>query len=705
MKPLFLRPLLATVLATAALASVGAQALEVRPSVGFPIGTDAEYFTAVFGGEAAVSFDLGKPFGGRLTAGGLLGYNYLPVRHIERTCSILSGGPLLSFQLPLTSWLAMEARMSGGGYYGLVNGAEAAETTRGGSGWLGAEALVSARVGRFDFSAGGGCQTYLGMASLVSLKLGLGYAFTAETQQHSRPLPEATEKQPKAKAFLGARLGDGDLILLEAKLDPVFPVFFARYDDHPIGLVRLRNASNKTLEDISVSLFARQYMENPKAVPVSGSLAPGQEVEVPLYALFTNRVLEESEGTKLSATLAVEYRSKGETRRAELAQTLTLRDRNAISWDDDRKVAAFVTAKDQAILAFAKNSLAAAPENPALDRGLIAAAAIHEALRLYGLRYVVDPGSPYSERQAGGAIDFLQFPRQTLEFKAGDCDDLTTLYCALLEGLGVETAFITVPGHIFAAVALAVGPEEARRLYSRPDELVFAGGKAWVPVEVTLRGEGFLAAWQEGAKEWLEASSKGKAALYPTREAWAEYPPVAFPGSFAAQAPSSDRISAASAGEIRRFVERELKGRMAKAKLAEDSRDPRVLNRVGVLYAQYGLYQEAEGLFLRSLKLAEAAPVLVNLGNVASIRKDWAEALVFYERAEKLDPRNAGAVLAVARANHALENYGSAKTAYERLKRLDAQLAFRNAYLELRGEEAARAAGTASPAALAVWEE
>ena len=33
--------------------------------------------------------------------------------------------------------------------------------------------------------------------------------------------------------------------------------------------------------------------------------------------------------------------------------------------------------------------------------------------------------------------------KQTLEYRAGDCDDLSILYSALLESVGVETAFIT----------------------------------------------------------------------------------------------------------------------------------------------------------------------------------------------------------------------------------------------------------------------
>ncbi|MFW6293995.1 MAG: hypothetical protein ACOC7V_16970, partial [Spirochaetota bacterium] len=70
---------------------------------------------------------------------------------------------------------------------------------------------------------------------------------------------------------------------------------------------------------------------------------------------------------------------------------------------------------------------------------------------------------PATASEDRGAVDFLQFPRQTLTYSSGDCDDLTALYIALLESVGVDTAFITVPGHIYAAFAVETSPEEARR--------------------------------------------------------------------------------------------------------------------------------------------------------------------------------------------------------------------------------------------------
>ena len=187
----------------------------------------------------------------------------------------------------------------------------------------------------------------------------------------------------------------------------------------------------------------------------------GESVTIPLYGLFTDKVLQVTEATKVAAAVGISYELAG--REVSLSRTETLRvyDRNALSWDDDRKAAAFVTAKDPGILKLAKGVAGLVREHPnqSLDLNFRIGLALFESLRLSGVNYVVDPQSPYSSRTVA-AVDFLQFPTQTLGYKAGDCDDLSIGYAAMLESIGIEAAFITVPGHIFAAFRLGTDPAE-----------------------------------------------------------------------------------------------------------------------------------------------------------------------------------------------------------------------------------------------------
>ncbi|MCX7039440.1 MAG: hypothetical protein NT005_09965, partial [Spirochaetes bacterium] len=81
------------------------------------------------------------------------------------------------------------------------------------------------------------------------------------------------------------------------------------------------------------------------------------------------------------------------------------------------------------------------------------------------------------------------------------------------------------------------------------------------------------------------------------------------------------------------------------------------------------------------------------------------KALEYYNRAAKKAPKNATVLLCIARANHAMENYSSAKKAYTDLQALNPKLAQQFAYLDLRGEEATRAADVTGVRGTVIWSE
>lgn len=274
--------------------------------------------------------------------------------------------------------------------------------------------------------------------------------------------------------------------LINLEFDTVFPVFYKHYDDHPVGSAILLNPREDEVTDITLDFFVRQYMDTPKKCAVSEFLAPGDTCDVDLIALFNNSVLSITEGTKVAAELTLNYKVDGISYTDVLSETMRMQYRNAMTWDDDRRAAAFVTAKDPAIMGFSRNAASMLHEHqsPAINKNLQRAMVIHNALSLCGLTYIIDPNTSYSKLSTQStAIDYLQFPRETLEYRAGDCDDLSILNCALLEALGIESAFVTVPGHIFAAFSLGISQEEAAKTFRSRDRLIFRDGKAWVPLK------------------------------------------------------------------------------------------------------------------------------------------------------------------------------------------------------------------------------
>jgi transglutaminase-like putative cysteine protease len=168
---------------------------------------------------------------------------------------------------------------------------------------------------------------------------------------------------------------------------------------------------------------------------------------------------------------------------------------NSMTWEDDRRAAAFVSGRDATAQRFARLVKTAVRNNLRKDipENVQYAAAIFGALKAFGINYVVDPSSAFTDNVGTAAVDFLQFPYQTLLYHGGDCDDLTILNCSLLEALGIETAFMTVPGHIYMAFDSGLSADKIGSV--RKGYYIAAEGKLWVPVEITLSQDTFSLAW------------------------------------------------------------------------------------------------------------------------------------------------------------------------------------------------------------------
>ncbi|MBA7703108.1 hypothetical protein ES703_111890 [subsurface metagenome] len=384
-----------------------------------------------------------------------------------------------------------------------------------------------------------------------------------------------------------------------------------------------------------------------------------------------------------------------------------------MTWDDDQKAASFVSAKDPEVLKFAKAVVGPirAAGYDAIDMNLRVAMGLFEALNEYGLSYVIDPNTPsYVEATKDFlVIDFLQFPSETLFYKGGDCDDLSILYSALLEAVGVETAFVTVPGHIFLAVSLDMDPDEARKTFSDEESLIFAEGGVWIPVEITKLHDGFLEAWRVGAEEWRNSATAGTAALLPLRQCWQVYEAAGAEGKKdSVGLPDMIGVETAYSRQMESFIQRELYPQVEKlTQLAETSRKPqKVRNKLGVLYARYGLLDKAREVFEGILgNQVEYGPALVNMGNIHYNDGDYEKAAHYFERAHKQLPGSAAVNLALARVNYDLGNLALVKEYYAVVREKKESLAERFSYLALKGTQKKRATDVERLRAELVWEE
>ena len=318
-------------------------------------------------------------------------------------------------------------------------------------------------------------------------------------------------------------------------LDPVFPVLYSWYENNSFGQVEITNKEDSAITDVVISFYQPQYMAHSKECATIKYLAVNESVTVDLTSFFNEQILELTERKDTNSYIIVNYSRLGKKQTQSFNLDVPVYGRNNMSWDDDRRAAVFVSSKDPAAMQFAKYTASIVRDNLRADVpvNIQYALGIFEALNEFGINYVVDPSSAFEDNVGTSSIDFLQFPYQTLMYRGGDCDDLSILVCSLFEAVGINTAFITVPGHIFMAFDSCLTTEQAKMTFRNMAEFIYVDDEAWVPLEITLSDEGFYKACRYGAREWNTAYSQGSAAMYKMSDSWKIYQPISVPGATA----------------------------------------------------------------------------------------------------------------------------------------------------------------------------
>jgi WD40 repeat protein/tetratricopeptide (TPR) repeat protein len=472
-----------------------------------------------------------------------------------------------------------------------------------------------------------------------------------------------------------------DLLVRNLTIQGVFPALYRYYAENSIGQATLQNTGSNAITGLSVRFFVPGLMKTPTDSQVSPALGVGQSLDVGIRAILDSTVLDRSEGTSVPAELTVQYSSGGKTYSETVTRPIGILNRNALRWTDDKKVGAFMVINDPALLRYSGQVMGMQDDatTALLTRNFLSAIRMFAALSASGLRYVVNPSSPYETLSRDStAIDFVRFPIETLDAKSGDCSDLSVLYDSLLESVGVDTAYITTPGHIFTAFNLGMSPELASRVFAKPDDLIIADAAVWIPVETTLVDQGFMKAWQTAALEWREGTSRGVAGFFTTKAAWQAYAPSGYVGAQSIAIPARERVVEMYTTELDTYRAAAL-GPREKEILAQLQKAPSPVgeNRLGILYAQFGLLAKALERFENAVKAKEYLPAMVNAANVYSIQQDYGRAQEYLKRAEKLEPENARVLIALAFSLYQSGNASDAKTTFERASKIDPALAFR----------------------------
>ncbi|QEN08692.1 hypothetical protein EXM22_12090 [Oceanispirochaeta crateris] len=639
------------------LASLTADApftLLTQPTLLVPLGPSTEQDTGFFslGGGALLEGEFNFDNLNYLHFGPQLEYDILPIKEGSTSLNLFNFGVNAGVKLTPFPRSVLRIWAGGGGSYAMYEGISTLFPYYVGGTDITFRLSPAVNLGlgakyiQGESSAGTVYQT-------VGLSLGLGYNFQVGNR--------------------GAELQ------FNPNTHEIYPLYYTWYDENPLGELKIINNSSEKISNIRTSFFVPQYMEQPKySDEIIATMLKGETSTVSLQGLFTNQIFEINEGLKVAGEVKVEYLYYGKEYSKSIPLTVHINNKNAMTWDDDRKAASFVTANNPLVYSYSR-SLSGRIRNEAissLDKNFQIGMGLFESLNLYGLGYVVDPSSAYVElSEDQTAVDYIQFPQQTLISQGGDCDDLSVLYASMLEASGIPAAFITIPGHIYVAYQLDMKEHEARRRFPGANDLLFINDNVWLPVEVTLVDSGFLLSWQTGARQIRE--NKGQYEFYPVREAWQTYPAAEFESSGIAYLPAPAEVLEQHNRELKRFLRQELSTQLAmiEQQISKEGKSHILYNKMGVTYARYGFLDEALTWFQRVVDEQDFYPSLINLGNIFYLQKNASEASRYYARALNAKPNSEKALTGLAMVSSELEDYNTANSALATLAAINPEAA------------------------------
>lgn len=465
------------------------------------------------------------------------------------------------------------------------------------------------------------------------------------------------------------------LEITKVEVAPIFASAYKHYESHPLGAVVIRNNTENVYPKIKLTFSIKDFMDYPTEIEIE-QVPAGKEAEVRLKPVFNNKILDVTENTPMQSELALTYYVGGDAKTVTRSFPVTLYERHAMVWDQKAKLGAFVTPKDPPVADFSRQTILPYVEAyPNLHQSIVYARALYSALGVLGLKYIVDPTSPFQEfSESSASVDYLQYPRDTLARKSGDCDDLSVLFASTLENIGVGTAFIDVPGHVFVMFNTGV-PEKDKATLGFPDLLVVHEGTAWVPVEMTMVGSSFTRAWQKAAEEYREWSAKGKAEVVNTQKSWEQFKPATLPSSEARAAKvTKEQIEGMFKDELETLGRQRLAALSAEYLdvLKKQPNNIPALGQLGILYGENGLYAEALEQFQKILVTDKKnSPALNNIGNINLLQERLEDAKIAYEASLEADPDDTGTMANLARVLLRMGKKEEARTLFQKAAVLD----------------------------------
>jgi len=357
---------------------------------------------------------------------------------------------------------------------------------------------------------------------------------------------------------------------------------------------------------------------------------------------------------------------------------MTIYGKNAMVWGDANMVGSFVTPKDDTLRDYVRTTINNfQPAIGPLNDKLVSTMTFFSSLSAAGTKYIVDPNTPYTSLR-DDQVDYVQFPRETLKLKSGDCDDLSVLLSAGLENLGIETVFIEIPGHLFMMFNTGLSEDESNLISQDRSLLAIRNKQVWIPLEATMVNSSFNEAWAEGARKYHKAIAENNLGIIDLKQAWKHYKPVTLKKSrYTIEYPDKERASTLVKIAQTELLSKSINRLILPYQSMIENNPTNITARmqIAILYSRYGLYDDAQLVFDDLQELApENSSVHSNQGNLYLLTGKFENAISSYQQAISMDKNDGGIWVNLSMASYRKGDLKSASTQYQQAISLTPEL-------------------------------
>lgn len=289
-----------------------------------------------------------------------------------------------------------------------------------------------------------------------------------------------------------------ELIDVEIVRD-IYPTFYDKYIEQPFAFGTVVNITDKPVSVIpSVKI---EGITDDKIQSPPQTLQPGDTVKVPFYLIIPDKYVIDKASLSYADFYVTASSSEPD---AQLQKAALINSMN--SWDGNVANLRYFIMRDMDFsMNYAKSVLS--NNKSALDTIPSELSSFYKSEIILNdfvkkLVYTSDPRA---------TAEYVQFPKQTIELKGGDCDDLSVAYSSLLESVGIQTALVDYKEdgeirHVNVLLNTKLSPSQAK-LITNNDSKYFIrkneqeSDEVWIPIETTSLTD-FEDAWNIGVEKF-----------------------------------------------------------------------------------------------------------------------------------------------------------------------------------------------------------